>query len=75
MTQELGTGILANLAAQRETIMHSRDTLHGADENISKARKVLTGMGRRMMQNKLIMFGIIGFLLAGIILIIYFKVK
>ncbi|GIL75419.1 hypothetical protein Vretimale_8053 [Volvox reticuliferus] len=74
-TEELGSGILANLAAQRETIVHSRDTLHGADDNISKARKILTNMSRRMLQNKLIMFGIIGFLLAGIAIIIYFKVK
>ncbi|GLC35551.1 hypothetical protein PLESTB_000194800 [Pleodorina starrii] len=74
-TEELGTGILANLAAQRETILHSRDALHGADDNIGKARKILSSMGRRMLQNKLIMFGIIGFLLAAIIIIIYFKVK
>ncbi|EFJ49805.1 Qb-SNARE, VTI1-family [Volvox carteri f. nagariensis] len=74
-TEELGSGILANLAAQREVIIHSRDTLHGADDNISKARKILSNMSRRMLQNKLIMFGIIGFLLAGIIIIIYFKVK
>ncbi|GFR47464.1 hypothetical protein Agub_g9191 [Astrephomene gubernaculifera] len=74
-TEELGSGILANLASQRETILHARDTLHGADDNISRARKILSGMSRRMLQNKLIMFGIIGFLLTGIILIIYFKVK
>ena len=73
--QELGTGILSNLAAQRETITHARDTLHSADDNISKARKILSNMARRMMQNKLIMMGIIGFLIAAIVLIIYFKAK
>ncbi len=74
-SQELGSGILANLASQRETILRSHDTLRGADDNISKARKMLANMGRRLMQNKLIMFGIIGILLAAIIIIIYFKVK
>ncbi|PNG99741.1 Vesicle transport v-SNARE 13, partial [Tetrabaena socialis] len=72
---ELGTGILANLASQRETIIRSRDTLHGADDDISSARRILSGMSRRIMQNKLIMVGIIGVLLAGIILIVYFKLK
>eukprot|EP00882_Tetradesmus_deserticola_P031882 GHRQ01036061.1.p1 GENE.GHRQ01036061.1~~GHRQ01036061.1.p1 ORF type:complete len:103 (+),score=20.96 GHRQ01036061.1:55-363(+) len=38
--QELGVTILQDLARQRETITHARDTLHGADDNISKARKV-----------------------------------
>ncbi|KXZ49317.1 hypothetical protein GPECTOR_22g911 [Gonium pectorale] len=74
-TEELGTGILANLAAQRETIIHSRDTLHGADDNISKARKILSNMSRVMLQNKLILIGVIAFLLTAIILIIYFKAK
>ncbi|KAG2438923.1 hypothetical protein HYH02_010717 [Chlamydomonas schloesseri] len=73
--RELGTGILANLHSQRETIVRSRDTLHGADDNITKARKILSSMSKRMLQNKLIMFGIIGTLLAAIILIIYFKAK
>lgn len=74
-TEELGTGILANLASQRETIVRSRDTLHGADDNITKARKILSGMSRRILQNKIMMIGIILFLLVGIILIIYFKAK
>lgn len=55
--------------------MRSRDTLHGADDNITKARKILSSMSKRMLQNKLIMFGIIGTLLAAIILIIYFKTR
>ncbi len=55
--------------------MRSRDTLHGADDNITKARKILSGMSRRILQNKIMMIGIILFLLVGIILIIYFKAK
>ncbi|KAG2443669.1 hypothetical protein HXX76_002018 [Chlamydomonas incerta] len=74
-TEDLGAGILQNLHSQRETIVRSRDTLHGADDNITKARKILSSMSKRMLQNKLIMFGIIGTLLAAIILIIYFKTK
>ena len=32
--------ILTDLHRQRQTIEHSRDTLHGADDNIARARKV-----------------------------------
>lgn len=74
-TQELGASILRDLAGQRETIMHSKATLQSTDDNITKARKVLTTMGRRMMQNKIIMAGIILFLVLGIIMVLYSKLR
>jgi vesicle transport through interaction with t-SNAREs protein 1 len=74
-TEELGVNILQDLARQRETIVNARDTLHGADDNISKARKILGTMSKRIMTNKIITFGIAAFLLAAIILIIYVKLK
>lgn len=74
-TEELGVTILQDLARQRETIVNARDTLHGADDNISKARKILGTMSKRIMTNKIITFGIAAFLLAAIILIIYVKLK
>jgi vesicle transport through interaction with t-SNAREs protein 1 len=67
--------ILQDLARQRETIVHARDTLHGADDNISRARKVLGTMSRRIVANKIIMGGIAAFLIAAIILIIWVKLK
>lgn len=73
--QDLGVSILQDLARQRETIVHARDTLHGADDNISRARKLLGTMSRRIVANKIIMFGIAAFLLAAIVLIIYVKLK
>jgi len=72
-TEELGVSILQDLARQRETIVHARDTLHGADDNIGKARKILSTMSKRILTNKIIMFGISAFLLFAIILIIYVK--
>eukprot|EP00878_Enallax_costatus_P001793 GHUV01001951.1.p1 GENE.GHUV01001951.1~~GHUV01001951.1.p1 ORF type:complete len:224 (+),score=71.95 GHUV01001951.1:146-817(+) len=74
-TEELGVNILQDLARQRETIVNARDTLHGADDNISKARKILGTMSKRIMTNKIITFGIAAFLLAAIFLIIYVKLK
>ncbi len=73
--QELGTSILGDLHRQRETITHARDTLHGADDNIATARRVLAVMSRRLMTNKLIMVGIICLLLGAIGLIMYYKLQ
>ena len=72
-TEELGVSILQDLHRQRETITHARDTLHGVDDNITKSRKILSVMARRIMQNKAIMFGIIMLLVGSIGLVIYFK--
>eukprot|EP00884_Botryococcus_braunii_P015254 jgi/Botrbrau1/2411/Bobra.0395s0040.2 len=57
-TEELGVSILQDLHRQRQTITHARDTLHGADDNIAQARRVLAGMSRRITANKAIMFAI-----------------
>jgi vesicle transport through interaction with t-SNAREs protein 1 len=73
--QEIGVSILQDLARQRETIVHAHETLHGADDNIGKARKILSTMSKRIMTNKIIMFGITAFLLGAIILIIYVKFR
>ncbi len=72
--QELGVSILQDLHRQRQTITHARDTLHGADDNIAQARRVLATMSRRITANKAIMFGIIALLVAAIGLVLYFKI-
>jgi vesicle transport through interaction with t-SNAREs protein 1 len=71
--QELGVSILQDLHRQRQTITHARDTLHVADDNISKARRVLANMSRIITTNKLIMVGIILLLLVSIFLVVYYK--
>jgi hypothetical protein len=73
--QELGVTILEDLARQRETILHARDTLHGADDGIARARKLLTTMSRRITTNRLVMGGIVATLLGAIILLIAVKLK
>ena len=65
--------ILQDLHRQRQTITHARDMLHGADDNIAKARRVLANMSRRITANKLIMIGIILLLLVSIFLVVYYK--
>lgn len=74
-SQDLGASILRDLHGQRQTILSTRETLHGADDNITKARKVLSNMSRVMLQNKIIMGGVIVFLLLAIALIIWAKTR
>ena len=55
--------------------MHSRDTLQGVDVSISKARQVLASMSRRIVQNKVIMWGIILLLVGSIGLVLWAKLS
>jgi len=72
-TEELGVSILQDLHKQRETIVHARDNLHEADDNLGRARRVLSVMSRRAMTNKLILVAICMLLMASIGVVIYFK--
>ncbi|PSC75220.1 Vesicle transport v-SNARE 13 [Micractinium conductrix] len=72
-TEELGVQILSDLQRQRETILHSRDTLQTVDTHISRSRQILQTMSRRIVQNKLIMWGIILLLLGAIGLVLWAK--
>ncbi|KAL4430901.1 hypothetical protein ABPG75_006157 [Micractinium tetrahymenae] len=72
-TTELGVQILSDLQRQRETILHSRDTLHTVDTHVSRSRQILQTMSRRILHNKLIMWGIILLLLGAIGLVLYAK--
>ena len=65
---------MQDLHRQRDTITNARDTIHGADDTISKSRKILAQMGRRITQNKMLMYGIIAMLVFAITLVAYFKV-
>ena len=71
-TEELGGGT-QDLHRQRETITNARESIHGADDNIGRSRKILAAMGRRAMANKLMMYGIIAMLVTAISVIAYFK--
>ena len=47
--------------------------LHEADDNLGRARRVLSVMSRRAMTNKLILVAICMLLMASIGVVIYFK--
>ncbi|KAL2516035.1 Vesicle transport v-SNARE 12 [Forsythia ovata] len=72
-TEELGVSILHDLHQQRQSLLHTHNTLHGVDDNVSRSKKILTSMSRRMSRNKWIIGSIIAVLVIAIILILYFK--
>ncbi|MBA0616896.1 hypothetical protein Godav_026383 [Gossypium davidsonii] len=47
--------------------------LHAVDDNISKSKKILTTISRRINKNKLILSSIIGALILAILIILYIK--
>ncbi|XP_051136770.1 vesicle transport v-SNARE 13-like [Andrographis paniculata] len=72
-TEELGVSILQDLHQQRQSLLHAHSTLHGVDDNISRSKRILTNMTRRMNRNKWIIGSIIAALVVAIILVLYFK--
>ncbi|CAN6717745.1 unnamed protein product [Malus baccata var. baccata] len=73
-TEELGVSILQDLHQQRQSLLHAHNTLRGADESISKSKKVLTAMTRSMNRNKWIVCSIIGVFAVAILFILYLKI-
>ncbi|KAK4257536.1 hypothetical protein QN277_007110 [Acacia crassicarpa] len=74
-TEELGVSILHDLHSQRQSLLHTHNTLHGVDDNIGKSKRILTNMSRRISRNKWIIGGIIAVLVLAIALILYFKLR
>ncbi|OMO52840.1 hypothetical protein COLO4_36942 [Corchorus olitorius] len=72
-TEELGVSILQDLHQQRQSLLHAHNTLHGVDDNISRSKKILTNMSRRMNRNKWIVGSIIAALIVAILFILYIK--
>lgn len=72
-TVQLGIGSLAELHAQRETIQNSQAKLRTVDQHLATGQRIMRGMARRIMTNKLITMLIALILIGGIILIVYLK--
>ncbi|XAR51709.1 hypothetical protein NMG60_11006422 [Bertholletia excelsa] len=74
-TEELGVSILQDLHQQRQSLLHAHNTLHGVDDSISRSKKILNNMSRRMNRNKWIIGSILAVLILALILILYFKLS
>jgi vesicle transport through interaction with t-SNAREs protein 1 len=72
-TEEIGAGILGNLGNQREALLRADAHLSGTDEQLSRGRRILRAMDRRVMTNKLVLVLIAVFLAACIGGVVYFK--
>ncbi|KAM5131752.1 vesicle transport through interaction with t-SNAREs homolog 1A isoform 1-T2 [Mantella aurantiaca] len=74
-TEQVGQNILENLSQDREKIQRARERLRETDTNLGKSSRILTGMLRRIIQNRLlvVVLGII--IVFTIILAIYFSFR
>ncbi|KAF5393895.1 hypothetical protein D9757_000129 [Collybiopsis confluens] len=74
-TEEQGADILSNLRLQREQIDNSRNTLEIANDSISRASNTLSGMVRRMYQQRFVTAAIIAILVFLIVIVIWSKLS
>lgn len=72
-TDQIGTDIIEELGDQREQLDRTRDRLVNTGENLSRSRKILRAMSRRLMTNKLLLSVIILMELAILGAVIYLK--
>ncbi|KAJ9645947.1 t-SNARE VTI1 [Coniosporium apollinis] len=74
-TEDIGRNTLADLSRQRETIVHTRDTLGESEGYTDRSIKTLRGMARRMATNRIITIAIITVLVLLIIAVIVSKFR
>lgn len=74
-TDEIGNEIISELGQQREALIRTKERLTDTDANLSKSRKILRSMYRRVMTNKLILGIIILIELAILAAVLYIKLK
>ncbi|XP_073149334.1 vesicle transport v-SNARE 13-like [Henckelia pumila] len=74
-TEELGVSLLQDLHGQRQALLHANDTMYGVDDNISRSKKIMTNISRRMDRNKWVIGSIITVLVIAIAVVLYFKLS
>ncbi|XP_034049153.1 vesicle transport through interaction with t-SNAREs homolog 1A isoform X1 [Thalassophryne amazonica] len=74
-TEQVGQEILSNLNTDREKIQRARERLRETDSNLGKSSRILTGMLRRIIQNRVLVFVLGAIILVTIILAMYFSLR
>ncbi|TNN03498.1 vesicle transport through interaction with t-SNAREs homolog 1A isoform X1 [Takifugu rubripes] len=74
-TEQVGQEILTNLHTDREKIQRARERLRETDANLGKSSRILTGMLRRIIQNRVLIFILGAIILVTIILAILFNLR
>ncbi|XP_029900383.1 vesicle transport through interaction with t-SNAREs homolog 1B [Myripristis murdjan] len=72
-TDQIGTDVIEELGEQREQLERARNRLVNTGENLSRSRKILRAMSRRLMTNKLLLAVIILMELAILGAVVYLK--
>ncbi|XP_069773186.1 vesicle transport through interaction with t-SNAREs homolog 1B [Narcine bancroftii] len=72
-TDQIGSEIIEELGEQREQLERSKDRLINTGENLSRSRKILRSMSRRIVTNKLLLGIIILVEVAILGTVVYFK--
>ncbi|XP_062851778.1 vesicle transport through interaction with t-SNAREs homolog 1B [Trichomycterus rosablanca] len=72
-SEHIGTDIIDNLGQQREQLDRTRDRLVNTGENLSRSRKILRSMSRRVMTNKMLLAVIIIMELVILGAVVYLK--
>jgi len=74
-SEAIGEQVVLDLHDQRQTIVRSANKITGVDANLSRSNRILNGMTRRIMTNKIIMISIIAMLFGILGITIYLKLK
>uniref|UniRef100_A0A8C5R4J4 t-SNARE coiled-coil homology domain-containing protein n=1 Tax=Leptobrachium leishanense TaxID=445787 RepID=A0A8C5R4J4_9ANUR len=72
-TDAIGSDIIEELGGQREQLERTKDRVVSTNENLSRSRKILQTMSRKIVTNKLLMSIIILLELAILAGLIYYK--
>jgi vesicle transport through interaction with t-SNAREs protein 1 len=70
-TEQIGASILGDLDQQRQTIEHARGTLSFANVGLARSKKLLSGMTKRALANKVMMMAIIAMLVFLILFVLF----
>uniref|UniRef100_A0A8B9DRP9 Vesicle transport through interaction with t-SNAREs 1A n=1 Tax=Anser cygnoides TaxID=8845 RepID=A0A8B9DRP9_ANSCY len=74
-TEQIGQEMLENLSHDREKIQRARERLRETDANLGKSSRILTGMLRRIIQNRILIVVLALFIILTTAMAIYFSVK
>lgn len=69
--EHVGSEILNNLHSQRATIQHGRERLRETDNDLGKSSRILSGMMRRVLQHRVILYAVGGVMVIIVIVTIY----
>lgn len=72
-TEAVGASIMGDLEMQRATLESARSRLSSANLGLAKSKKLLKGMSKRAVANKVLMIAIIAALIGMIVLIIWLQ--